>query len=126
VRAMSALVSTSGSSTIGNCMDQRHRLRRMAQRQASGTQRFCSMLHFQWNCQIETSINPSDDRVDAPAAFRISLYSVRRASATPWSENQALQRVLIPVTPGFKLATFSGNLQIDGNHPRLPLCRNSL
>jgi hypothetical protein len=40
VRAMSALVSSSGSSTIGNCMDQRHRLRRIAQRQASGTHRF--------------------------------------------------------------------------------------
>jgi hypothetical protein len=30
IRAMSALVSTLGSSTIGNCMDQRHRLRRIA------------------------------------------------------------------------------------------------
>jgi hypothetical protein len=61
VRAMSALVSTSGSSAIGKCMDQRHRLGRIAQRQASGTHRFCSMLHFQWNCQIETSINPRGD-----------------------------------------------------------------
>jgi hypothetical protein len=116
VRAMSALASTSGSSSIGNCMDQRHLLRRIAQRQASDTHRFCSMLHFQWNCQIETSINPRDDRMDVPEAFRIPLYSVRRSTCHNMVGDQALQRMLITVTPGSKLVNFYGNLQIDGNH----------
>jgi hypothetical protein len=126
VRAMSALVSTSGSSTIGSCIDQRHRLRRIAQRQASGTQRFvqcCTSSGIAKSKLVLTQVMIGWTHQRSSGYLYIPLGG---ASATPWSENQAMQRVLIPVTPGSKLVTFSGNLQVIGNHPRPPLCRNSI
>lgn len=67
----SASCSSLGSSSSGNCIDQRQRLRRMAQRQASGIHHLSSMQHFQWNWHIDTSIGPIAERVSLPEDLQI-------------------------------------------------------